>query len=183
MALVPLRRAVDFLGQEETWKSQRQFQQVVDCWPEMVGAIVAAQTRPFAIQRQTLQVGVSSSVWAQTLMFERVRILEKLNSCLDLSLSDIRFSTVYWYSRAESIAPPLVPQVWHEHPSRVGEIKPNPPLKATPPADSAQAFRQWSHTIQSQCCHLPLCPKCQCPTPEGELRRWSVCSHCISQSW
>jgi predicted nucleic acid-binding Zn ribbon protein len=183
MALVPLRRAVDFLSHEDTWKSQRQFQQVVDCWPELVGAVVAAQTRPYAIQRQTLQVGASSAVWAQTLMFERIRILEKLNACLDLSLSDIRFSTVYWYSRSEGVAPPLVPEVWSDHPSRVGEGKAKTSLKTQPPADSGQAFQQWSQTIQSQCRHLPLCPKCQCPTPEGELRRWSVCSHCISQSW
>lgn len=187
MALVSLRRAVDFLSSDETWKSQRQFQNLVDCWPEIVGAVVAAQTRPFAIQRQTLQVGASSSVWAQTLMFERTRILEKLNIRLGLTLSDIRFSTVYWYSRSESFAPPLVPQVWDEHPSRVGELQTKPDSSTTgvasAPADSRQAFRQWSQTIQTQCQHLPLCPKCQCPTPEGELRRWSICSHCISQSW
>lgn len=187
MALISLRHAVGFLSHEDSWKSQRQFQHILGCWPEIVGAVVAAQTRPYAMQRQMLQVGASSAVWAQTLMFERIRILEKLNARLDLQLSDIRFSTVYWYSRPDSIAPPLVPAVWHEHPSRVEEMGHQPPSTSksasSMPTDSRQAFRQWSHAVQLQCQHLPLCPKCQCPTPEGELRRWSVCSHCISQSW
>jgi predicted nucleic acid-binding Zn ribbon protein len=30
---------------------------------------------------------------------------------------------------------------------------------------------------------LPRCPQCQCPTPPGELERWSVCAVCATQRW
>lgn len=179
MAFVSLRQAFDFLPHEDKWKSQRRFQQLVACWPEIVGAVVAAQTRPYAIQRQTLQVGTSSPVWAQTLVFERLRILEKLNARMNLKLTDIRFSTVYWHAHSDRPIPSQTSQLWQEHPSRVEPLK--PPVVASP-HDAGQAFQHWSQTIQAQTQHLPLCPRCHCPTPEGELRRWSICGHCISQS-
>jgi predicted nucleic acid-binding Zn ribbon protein len=160
---------------------------LVGCWFEVVGAVVAAQTRPIAIQRQVLQVATSSSVWAQNLAFERHRILDKLNTRLALNLTDIRFSSAQWQSDfyrngVENSSETVI--LWREHPSRV-----SPPASARLAAslpiarDPQTAFRNWARTVRAQSQHLPLCPKCHSPTPEGELRRWSVCCLCAAQQF
>jgi predicted nucleic acid-binding Zn ribbon protein len=35
--------------------------------------------------------------------------------------------------------------------------------------------------MRSRSQHLPLCPTCHCPTPEGELMRWSACALCAAK--
>jgi predicted nucleic acid-binding Zn ribbon protein len=170
------------------WRSRRQFQTLVTGWAEVVGPAVAAQTRPLGVQRQVLMVATSSAVWAQTLSFERVRLLEKLNQRLAAqpprtTLRDIRFSTAQW--SAAPVTPESTSDVlatWQCHPSRLPQDAP-PPSHQPRCANSQDAFRRWSSTIQSRSQHLPLCPACHCPTPPGELARWSVCALCAAQDW
>lgn len=182
MSFQPLNHVLSSLHKQERWREQRQFQCLLQCWTEVVGPVVSAQTRPVTISnRGILEVATSSSVWAQNLAFERHRVLEKLNARLLSSLTDIRFSTRYWQNglgRHQSSEPR---QLWREHPSQVS----NPLSKAekTSSQDSNTAFRHWTSVIQSRSRQLILCPKCDCPTPSGELKRWSVCAVCATQRW
>lgn len=184
MSFKSLPQLLNSMSNQESWRGRRQFQQLCNCWFEVVGAVVAAQTRPTGIQRQVLQVATSSSAWAQNLAFERHRILAKLNDRLKLDLTDIRFSTAHWQSefnrtRVENASEAVI--LWREHPSRlVGGIR--SPRQPTP-RDPQTAFRNWARAVRAQSQHLPLCPACHCPTPEGELIRWSVCSLCAAQQF
>lgn len=171
------------MSQQESWQSHRQFQQLVTRWTEIVGVAVAAQTRPVAIQRQVLQVAASSSVWAQNLAFERQRILAKLNTHLELNLTDIRFSTAHWQSEfyrdgVKNSSETVI--LWREHPSRIPITRlPQQPIARDPQT----AFRNWARAIRLQSQSLPLCPHCHSPTPEGELNRWSICALCAAQQF
>jgi predicted nucleic acid-binding Zn ribbon protein len=119
MKLTSLQAELNALQRQPNWRIQRQLQQICTCWIEIVGSVVAAQTRPVAIQRQVLHVSVSSPGWAQNLAFERRHILSKLNTrFVNEQLVDIRFSTAGW-TRPQASSPPnttpfglTIPVVW-----------------------------------------------------------------------
>lgn len=173
MPLQPLNQVLHGLRTHPMWQEQRQFQLLLECWPEIVGSVVGAQTRPLAISRQrVLRVATSSAVWAQNLAFERHLILEKLNQRLSSPLVDIQFSAGQWQqsrSTGTAKAENLLSQ-------------PSPGLKLAgelpKPQDSKTAFQQWAKTIQARSQQLPLCPQCRCPTPPIELERWRTCGLC-----
>ncbi len=182
-----LRQVLGQLEDRYTLQERKQFQKLSLLWPEIVGEMVATQTRPVAIRQGVLQVATSSSAWAQNLVFERRRILEKLNQQLLLQLVDIRFSTSQWHT------PPLqnlstygadLEQVWQNHPSRLSTERSLPPLPGQPCQSSVlQNYQRWATKVQLSRQHLPLCPTCQAPTPPEELTRWSICAHCAAQQW
>lgn len=183
MAFQSLRQALTSIEQQPAWQTRWQFQRVLDCWPTVVGGVVAAQTRPVAIQRRVLQVATSSPVWAQNLLFERHRILAKLNPQLPEPLTDIRFSTAQWRVSGQPSTAERSPQPWREHPSYVpalpDDIRREQPSATTPEG----AFQNWARVVRARSQHLPKCPQCHCPTPPGELERWAVCGLCIVQQW
>ncbi|MBW4651522.1 MAG: DUF721 domain-containing protein [Kaiparowitsia implicata GSE-PSE-MK54-09C] len=185
MTFDSLPRLIGAIETQDSWLTRRQFQQLQACWQRIVGTAVAAQTRPMGIQRQVLSVSTSSSGWAQNLMFERVRILEKLNAELSLNLTDIRFSTAQWHTKPRhTTGEPLSDsaRVWRNHPSQCDAAPYThlPQARATTPDT---AFQQWAQAVQQQAQHLPLCPRCQCHCPPGELERWSVCGLCAAVAW
>jgi predicted nucleic acid-binding Zn ribbon protein len=184
---------------QSSWRSRKQFKALVMCWPQVVGVAVAAQTRPIALQRGTLIVATSSPAWAQNLAFERQHLLHKLKQklrtvILPEELTDIRFSTGQWASRGASPQQRAAESalVWQNHPSYLPPPPPSPTNQAVPgvtdssiplPTAPKQAFQKWAAHMQARSRHLPLCPQCQCPTPQGELDRWSVCGLCAPQHW
>lgn len=183
MSFQPVHKVLNILESQYTSRERKQFQSVVRCWAEVVGAVVAAQTMPLSIQRGVLRVATASSAWAQNLVFERQRILEKLNARLPMQLVDIRFSTVQW--KATNVPAPTEAEVqtlWQQHPSRVSG-KEGSSLQVEDCMDANQAFEHWATRMRSQMQHLPLCPQCRCPTPPGELERWQVCSLCAAKQW
>jgi predicted nucleic acid-binding Zn ribbon protein len=185
MSFNSLPQLLNTISNQESWRGRKQFQQLLACWFDVVGAVVAAQTRPIVIQRRVLQVATSSSVWAQNLAFERHRILEKLNARLELGLTDIRFSTANWQadssrSRVENFSETVI--LWREHPSLVTSNRYRLPRQPQS-RDPQTAFLNWARAVRAQSQHLPLCPTCHSPTPEGELIRWSICALCAAQQF
>lgn len=185
MSFQSLPQLLNTVTNQENWRERQQFQQLVICWFEIVGAAVAAQTRPIAIQRQVLQVATSSSAWAQNLAFERHRILDKLNLRLGQNFTDIRFSAAHWQSDfqrngVENSSETVI--LWREHPSRVAPVR-LPRVSPPPIRDPQAAFLNWARTVRAQSQHLPLCPCCHSPTPDGELARWSICALCAAQQF
>lgn len=190
MAFESLHRVLGSFENQGGWQERRQFKRLLAYWSELVGPAVASQTKPIAIQRGVLKVATSSPAWAQNLIFERQRILEKLNAHLKIELTDIRFSTAQWYgSRQENSSDGVTgpgTNLWQEHPSYVSDASNlNSSLRSEPavPSDPQTAFRAWSNLVQQRSRHLPDCPRCHCPTPPGELQRWSVCALCAAQQW
>jgi predicted nucleic acid-binding Zn ribbon protein len=187
MPFTSLTQVLGGLENQDKWEKRRQFRQLVGCWTGIVGVAVAAQTRPLYVQRQVLYVATASSVWAQNLAFERQRILEKLNAKLPYNLTDIRFSTAQWQLPQKRSAISSESDIlWQDHPSHL-TIRGNPSFRSSShappssPSDPQTAFQTWATTIRDRTRSLPTCPVCQCPTPPGELQRWSICALCAAK--
>ncbi|MBD2357692.1 DUF721 domain-containing protein [Tolypothrix sp. FACHB-123] len=172
---------LDVLQKQAKWQEQP-FQLLLKIWPEVVGIVANAHTRPLSMQRDVLRVATSSAAWAQNLTFKRQSLILKLNEKLSISLVDIRFSTAGWQSSPETVKqqPTVLPSA---HPSYVDDSSTSD--KAIAPNNHANdantAFGRWAKLIQRRSQNLPLCPQCQCPTPPGELQRWQICSFCAAK--
>lgn len=180
MSFTSVNNILDIL-QLDTKFQEQPLQRLIKCWSEVVGAKVAAHTRPLSIQRDVLWVAASSAVWAQNLTFKRKNILLNLNKKLPQPLIDIRFSTAQWKQTPLPInlEQTITPQ---EHPSYLGGQIDHTPLDKGNTEDVKTTFTEWAKTRQERSQNLPLCPQCQCPTPPGELQRWGVCSPCWSKT-
>jgi predicted nucleic acid-binding Zn ribbon protein len=169
-------------GSSPQWRSSAHLRQVLAVWPQVVGAAVAQHSQPLKIQRGVLQVTVSSAAWAQTLTFERLRILQKLHQRVPATKSeiqDLRFATAQW-QRHNSQPTRVDSNLLSGHPSWVKSTRPpSQPL----PTTAAAAFQQWSQRLQSQLATQSCCPRCQRPCPTAELQRWSVCAICATHQW
>jgi predicted nucleic acid-binding Zn ribbon protein len=184
MTMDSLNRLVNAFQQRQRTHPRNDFQRVLVHWAEVVGAVVAAKTRPLQLQNRTLWVAVPASVWAQNLSFERHLLLQKLNPHLSVPLRDIRFSTAGWSGDRPTL-PVLEMQqqleAWENHPSRL----PISPV-ARPVLSNASAHAQFRHYAtwrQQQNDQLPLCRSCHCPTPPGEIERWGCCALCARRCW
>lgn len=174
------------VGEPSQFLSQRsaQFQQVLHHWPSIVGADLALHTRPHRLDRQVLKVATSSAVWAQNLQFERHRLRVKILERVNLDLKEIQFSTAYWQmpsSSELSLASAQEQQAWHNHPSRVSALPGLSGLDSPSGRSLGDQFSAWARACQLRDRSLPRCPRCQSPTPPGELNRWKMCSFCMGQ--
>lgn len=165
------------------WQGPQEFQRLLQIWSEVVGKKIADQTRPCSLDRNVLYVATSSSVWVQELKFRRRSILKKLNAHLSTPITDIHFSTAQWQNTSIPTFGEDVAALWQEHPSRIVETSSLPKSETDLPKDAASAFESWAQRMQVRSQSLPLCPECQCPTPPGELERWTVCGLCAVKKW
>ena len=181
MPFKSLNHLLNSLQEQAEWQP---LQHLLKFWPEVVGAAVAAHTRPTAIQRDILSVATSSAAWSQTLTFERQRILEKLNAKLPSPVLDIRFSTAQWQRPKNSSLEPesATRNFWREHPSCFVDAPPGLKIEQDD-RDPNATFDRWAKLMQARSHGLPLCPQCHCPTPPGELQRWASCSICTTKQW
>ncbi len=192
MSLKPLNQVLTSFDSQRQRQEQGHFQKLLRGWVDVVGPVVATQTQPLAIHRGVLKVATSSPAWAQNLVFERQRIMDKLNQLLSLDIVDIRFSTAQWHSTPVVASFPgeeQQTQLWQQHPSRLThQAAPSRNLLQQLPEkenflDPLTAFKKWELMVRSRSHQLPLCPECKCPTPEGELKRWQVCAICAPKQW
>lgn len=71
-----LARVLEDLGGGETARALR----IAERWEEVLGADVAAHSRPVALRRGVLEVAVDSSVWCQQLKLRSPEILAALRA-------------------------------------------------------------------------------------------------------
>lgn len=186
MALEGMEGLIKGLESQDSWRVQQQFRLVLVHWPKAVGFAVARKTRPISIQGGTLYVATATASWAQTLSYERLNILRKLNRHQRQPLKGIRFSTAQWAQDsaiAQSVAEAenaQVPSRLAQHPSYVGAVPSLPEQSGQTPQS---AFRRWAIALQEMQHHQVLCPNCHCHCPQGELARWSCCGHCAAKRW
>lgn len=138
MPFQSLHTVLDDVQQAYQTRGKSQVNQLMQHWAIAVGPVVAAQTKPLNLYRGVLKVATSSAVWAQTLMFERQRILANLQEISDLTIKDIHFSPGDWATTPPPQAPGEVFQqeLWQSHPSRLpsgsGNAVPRSSSNATP---------------------------------------------------
>lgn len=173
-----LGQLIHTLEQHPRWRTQSQFRHITAIWTEVVGQNVARQSEPVKLSRGVLYVAVSNPTWAQTLTFERLRILEKLNCRSTVSLKEIRFSPGDWWRRSPQRQPPVDLQALQSHPC----YWPDKGSKGRVVHTTAEAaFQGWAQHHQRLAAQQPRCPECDCPCPVGELQRWQKCSICAAK--
>ncbi len=161
---------------------QQQFQLIIDDWAIVVGQRAIAHSRPLSLSRGVLVVATSSATWSGHLTFQRSQILRRLNLKLSNPLNDIKFSTALWHAQANSLAADHdIGDQLQDHPSYITDIPASATEPFSSPVSPRTAFERWAEIIQRRSQSLPKCPQCGCPTPPGELKRWSVCAMCFSQ--
>ncbi|MEB3825899.1 DUF721 domain-containing protein [Phormidium sp. CCY1219] len=188
MAFHSLNDILGPLARQTLGEKQQDYQRLVESWNQAVGPKIAPHTRPLVVDRGVLKVATSSAAWAQTLTFERRRILQRLNRGRTRPIADIRFSPRDWLKGSETPLSSAQTEriVWQQHPSRLSDpdsTQPPEPENSETPGnnDPLSAFDRWAFRLQARSRSLPLCPHCSCPTPPGELERWSVCALCATQ--
>ena len=191
MTFKSLHLVLGALENQDSWRERQQFKRLLAHWSELVGPVVALQTRPLGIQRGVLNVSTSSAAWAQNLIFERHRLLEKVNSQFSVPLRDIRFSTAQWQTSRQkgndSALEEEQSSPWQDHPSyladkpAVTDNRKKRHFEIQPPQTPQAAFQSWAEAVRQRSQNLPLCPQCACPAPPGELKRWSVCALCAAK--
>lgn len=179
--LKSLNHILGTVENQPQWQGPQEFQRLLKVWAKVVGPAVANQTRPCSIYRDVLYVATSSSVWVQELQFKRRFLLKKINACLSIPVTDIRFSTAGWQNEPNATFGENAATLWQEHPSRVAETA--APSPENLPQDTESVFQNWAKLMVARSLDLPLCPECQCPTPPGELARWNVCGLCAVKKW
>lgn len=210
MFFTSLEQTLAKLTHQPSWEQYQQYRELLNCWQQIVSKEINKQTRPLYIDRNVLGVATSSSVWAQELTLQRYTLLKKLNSQLTFSLKDIRFSPSQWQTSDRNLLAQSNQDSHSMHPSRINinaaQISDNSELR-TPNSetvavagfprlsklsnlkgklkrDDPQAVVQcWINALQVRSPKLSICPQCQSPTPEGELKRWSLCCHCAAKNW
>lgn len=186
MTFNSLENILGSLAQRTLAPHQQDYQRLVESWERAVGPKVSKYTRPLSVERGVLKVATSSAAWAQNLTFERHRILQALNVGRSSPITDIRFSTRDWWKGEEKIPSQAAQQqgMWQEHPSRLTDaIASDVTEEDAASVDPQAAFHRWAQRLQQRSQTLPLCPQCSCPTPPGELDRWSVCALCAAKQW
>lgn len=164
---------------------QRQLDEIDRLWPDVVGEAIARYSRPVRVSGRVLQVAVATPVWAQQLHFKRTQLLAAIDARLSSSLKDIRFSPALWHRR-DAVSEPGSQFDLSRHPSRWQRSRsPSPPLSSRLPQAKTprEAFEGWAKRLGDRTEGLPLCPQCHCPTPPGELQRWSICALCASRAF
>jgi predicted nucleic acid-binding Zn ribbon protein len=179
MSLKSINNILGILEIQGRWQ-EPPLQQVMKCWHEVVGKALAKHTKPVWIQRDVLQVAASSAAMSQNLTFQRQQLLEKLNQKLSTPLTDIRFSTANWH-KSPLPQQNIIIAMPSEHPSYVGEKLKKPSSHISIPKNINEAYGKWAGIVKARSHDLPTCPKCQCPTPPGELHRWGICSFCAAK--
>lgn len=180
MALEGIEGLIKGLESQDSWRSQQQFRLVLQHWPKAVGFAVARKTRPISIQRGTLYVATATAVWANTLSYERLKIIKKLNRFQRQPLKSIRFSTAQW---ASTPASPERVEGNSQHPSYIGQVPRLTSVEKNIAATPAIAFQRWAEALQNMQREQALCPQCKCHCPQGELDRWTRCALCATKQW
>lgn len=180
MSFKSINHILEAIAKQPKWEKQRQYHQVVQCWRKVVANKVAQHTRPLYIQRQILWVATPNSVWSQNLALQRYSLLKKLNQFLAQPLLDIRFSSARWYQKQQSHL--YDTSSLSLHPSSLNGDFDFSSADLSKPATPQQALLKWMETIKRRSPYLLTCPLCQCPTPEGELKRWQMCAYCFTKN-
>ena len=185
MFFASLEEILAQIEQQPGWEKYQEYCQVLECWQKIVNKQIAEHTRPLYITRQIFWVATVSSVWAQELSLQRYSLLGKLNNQLPFLLKDIRFSPIQGQQvYNDSTSAQTLNNQHRSHPSQIKVNKSEISLNnLSSPDDPREIVKHWLTALQKRSPNLFICPQCQSLTPEGELKRWNLCCHCVAQKW
>jgi len=174
MSFKPLPQIIKRIEAQPQWDTLRLYRRLVDCWGQVVAPKAAQHSHPVSLARQILWVATSSSVWAQTLALQRSTLLKKLDILVPDAVKELRFSAANWRSAQKTAV-------------HFGTVVKKDDLileeDDSDPKTVQEVCQNWLEEIQAKGADLPLCPRCNCPTPVEELARWAICAFCVTREW
>jgi predicted nucleic acid-binding Zn ribbon protein len=177
MSLDDLDRILRSLARQPEWESYRHYCQALEAWKQVIPPRLVDRTRLVSRQNGVLSVATCSAVLAQELSLQRYSLLQKINRFLDEPLEDLRFSSARWFDR-----PPAPPSNAIDNPAITSHPSylPGENGKDRPREEpvSAKSIERWTEKIRQRSLSWPPCPRCQAPTPSGEIDRWGCCAFC-----
>jgi hypothetical protein len=140
-------------------------------WPDLVGASVAANSRPLKIERGVLTVVTRSSAWSQQLSFLAERILTSIAATVPgAGVERLTF-------KVGRLAPPRArPAGATGSPDRPGRFEPFEPA-----ADTAAAVARFRARVEAfwrakRAAGWNSCPRCGVPLAPGSASHCGVCA-------
>ncbi len=168
------------------WKKQKRFHELAECWFKVINSTVAKNTRPYCLRDDILVINTSNSVWSQHLSLQRYTLLKKINSLVYQPIKDLHFSPARWTTNIPVIDEEA--DISSNHPSQIeiNDYDNNYTTNKSEPSvikddTPSEAMKKWFTNLETNRQSLPLCPRCQTPTPKGELERWGICMCCFAQ--
>ena len=179
-----LDKILSKITQQPEWQEYQQYQQVLKCWyKEVVNRKISQNTRPIYFSRGVLGIATSSAVWAQELNLQRYSFLKKLNKNLNFQVKDIRFTPAPWHDLAMEQNKANNPKK-NDKKTNIGAYStklPESNVSISNPKTVHESLQNWLDKVKMRSQVLPLCPQCNSPTPQEELKRWHLCCHCMSR--
>ena len=84
-------RLLPGLMQDKGWERQLDLHSIFPRWQELVGEEVHRHAQPLKIEKDVLWMEVENSSWLQQLQYQKIELLDILNSCFRLArLRDIK---------------------------------------------------------------------------------------------
>jgi predicted nucleic acid-binding Zn ribbon protein len=181
MSFNPLDNVLQSLTRQPGWESYRRYCQAIEGWKRVVSPRLLDRTRPVSLRDDVLSVATRSAALAQELSLQRYSLVRKMNPFLDEPIEDIHFSSARWFDLPP--VPPddaIEPAPIDEHPSySAGEN--GSEKKAKNVHLSKEGFERLREKIDRRSRNWPLCPRCQSPSPNGEIDRWGHCAFCFAR--
>ena len=167
--------------QQPEWDNYRAYLKIAQCWHQIVNQKAVKNTRTLSFEKNTLYVATSSATWAQELALQRYSLIKKLNSRLNFTVKDIRFSPAKWSNKQKQIVTEIPLQAVNPIQKKLEQTEPI--TEETEQTVSPNiAVNNWLERVKNNS-HLKPCPQCNAFTPQVELKRWQVCRYCIAQKW
>ncbi len=86
-----ISRLLPGLVQDKGWERQLDLHSIFPRWQELVGEEVHRHAQPLKIEKDVLWMEVENSSWLQQLQYQKLELLDILNSCFRLArLRDIK---------------------------------------------------------------------------------------------
>lgn len=86
-----ISRLLPSLLQDKGWEQQLDLHSIFPRWQELVGEEMSEYAQPLKIEKGVLWLEVANSSWLQQMQYEKMELLDTLNSCFRLSrLKDIK---------------------------------------------------------------------------------------------
>ncbi len=125
------------------WRERLRAMKVLSRWEEIVGEVLARNTRPRGFSRGTLVLEVEDSLWMQRLRFEEKRLLALLNQAAGEEL----FKGVRLVLSREGIrrSPPLSPEPPSPSPELLAQVERETAIIEDP--DLREAFKRLRLTL------------------------------------
>jgi hypothetical protein len=137
-----ISRLIPDLMQDKGWEIQLDLHSIFPRWKELVGEEMSEYAQPLKIDRGVLWLEVTNSSWLQQLQYEKLELLDTLNSCFRLaSLKDIKMVLAKGGTDKTKISK-------QESPSEIKFVKPSD--------EKIAAFQQQVECIADEKCREAL---------------------------